>query len=177
MPYFIQNAFLTKFQLQNGNYGNIQDFDGTKGIIGLTPEESAGTFTTTYTLGSTNLAIPGGSTYWPINTDTSTLEGIKSIIGTAERVSDFNIESSVDININTTQAAIGTIISTPLPWQPYLLVSATRTGGLNGVNTVWKLNQDADNVLSVVKIYDNSANPTIWNPLIATSNSGPYIPI
>ena len=176
MSYFIQNAFLTKFQLQNGNYGNIQDFDGTKGIIGLTPEESAGTFTTTYTLGSTNLSIIGGSTYWPVGTDTSTLEGIKSIIGTPERVTDFNLEASVDITINTTQPAIGTII-TGISFVPYLLVSAPRIDGINGVNTVWKLNQDADNVLSVVKIYDNSANPTIWNPLIATENSGPYIPI
>ena len=169
MPYFIQNAFLTKFQLQNGNYGNIQDFGGTKGIIGLTPEVSAGTFTPTYTLGSTAITIPTFSGRWPEGTDTSTLEGNIALVGTPDR--GVSLATNGSITIDTTEGAIGTIISTPLPWQPYLLVSATFVDNKNGVNTLWKLNQDADGVLSVVKIYDNSANPTIWNPLIATSNS------
>ena len=168
MPYFIQNAFLNKFQLQSSNYGNIQDFDGTKGIIGLTPEESAGTFTTTYTLGSTSVTIPTFSGRWPIDTDTSTLEGIKSIIGTSDRGVGF--ATNGDITIDTTEGAIGTTI-TGISYRPYLLVSDAFVDNKNGVNTVWKLNQDADGVLSVVKIYDNSANPTIWNPLIATSNA------
>lgn len=173
MPYFIQNAFLTKFQLQNSNYGNIQDFDGTKGIIGLTPEISAGTFTPTYTLGSTSITIPGFSASWPSGTDTTSLEGIIDLVGTPDAEGSFG--TSVAITIDTTSGAIGTIVTETVG--PYLVVSSGVYSGLNGVNTVWKLNNDADNVLSVVKIYDNSANPTIWNPLIATSNSGPYIPV
>ena len=174
MPYFIQNAFLNKFQLQSSNYGNIQDFDGTKGIIGLTPEVSAGTFTPTYTLGSTAITIPTFSGRWPEGTDTSTLEGNIALIGTSDR--GVSLATNGSITIDTTAGAIGTII-TGISYRPYLLVSDAFVDNKNGVNTVWKLNNDADGVLSVVKIYDNSANPTIWNPLIATENSGPYIPI
>lgn len=168
MPYFIQNAFLTKFQLQSSNYGNIQDFDGTKGIIGLTPEESAGTFTTTYTLGSTSVTIPFSSNAWPAGTDTNSLEGIKELIGTPDAQGSFG--TSGDITINTTEGAIGTTI-TGISSRNYLVISAGVYGGLNGVNIVWKLNTDTNNILSIIKVYDNSANPTIWNPLIATENA------
>ena len=169
MPYFIQNAFLTKFQLQNSNYENIQDFDGTKGIIGLTPEISAGTFTPTYAVGSTSLSVPFPSAAWPGGINTSTLTGIISLIGTSDAEGQFG--STASITTNTTSGAIGTIVTGLSNTSRYLVVSADVYSGVNGVNTVWKLNNDADNVLSVVKIYDNSANPTIWNPLIATSNS------
>ena len=175
MPYFIQNAFLNKFQLQSSNYGNIQDFDGTKGIIGLTPEESAGTFTTTYTLGSTTINyVPIFANSWPSGTDTNSIEGIKELIGTSDAQGSFG--SLVDITINTTEGAIGTTI-TGISSRNYLVISAGVYGGLNGVNTVWKLNTDTNNILSVIKVYDNSANPTIWNPLIATENGSGYIPI
>ena len=168
MPYFIQNAFLTKFQLQNSNYENIQDFDGNKGIIGLTPEESAGTFTTTYTLGSATIEIPNFAPQWPFGTSINSIGGIKELVGTPDANGSFG--SYVNITINTTEGAIGTTV-TGINLRNYIVVSAGVYGGLNGINTVWKLNNDTNDVLSVIKVYDNSANPTIWNPLIATENS------
>lgn len=188
MPYTIQDAFLTKSEFQGDYSENIQDFSGTKGIIGLTPQTKSGTATATYTLGASDTYESYISySYWPNGTDT-----LNDIINNIGYIFTGNIAtfSRTSFTLNTTELAIGSVILPSIPNtqggsnkvtfsdKKYAILDYTHdtTNGV-GYGKVLELGYDKFGNRTITKIYDNSANPHIWNPVIITENVGGVSPV